>query len=91
MLYAIAYDIADDRRRHRVHEALKDFGRRVQYSVFECDLKSEEIGPLARRIETEMDEEADSCRFYRLCEACRAEVRILGKGDQYREPEVVIV
>ena len=35
MLYLVSYDISDDGRRRQAMEALKDFGRRVQYSVFE--------------------------------------------------------
>lgn len=37
-LYVIAYDIADDDRRTDVSDALLSYGRRIQYSVFECVL-----------------------------------------------------
>jgi CRISPR-associated protein Cas2 len=37
-LYVISYDIADDARRLDVADALLSYGRRVQYSVFECAL-----------------------------------------------------
>jgi CRISPR-associated protein Cas2 len=91
MLYVISYDVVDDNARRHVHELLKDFGRRVQFSVFECDLKAEEVQEVARRIEFEIDGATDSCRLYRLCQGCRQEVKIIGKGDQYSEPEVIIV
>jgi len=32
------YDIADEARRNRLSKALKDFGRRIQESVFLTDL-----------------------------------------------------
>lgn len=35
-LYAVCYDISDDRERRRVDSTLKEFGFRVQKSVFEC-------------------------------------------------------
>ena len=35
MHYTVAYDITDDKRRNKVAKILKDFGKRVQYSVFE--------------------------------------------------------
>jgi len=38
MLYVISYDIPDDERRLKVAKILLDFGRRVQYSVFEAHL-----------------------------------------------------
>jgi CRISPR-associated protein Cas2 len=37
-LYVITYDIADDARRNDVADALLSYGRRIQYSVFECAL-----------------------------------------------------
>jgi CRISPR-associated protein Cas2 len=37
-LYVISYDIAADDRRTDVAEALRAYGRRIQYSVFECVL-----------------------------------------------------
>lgn len=91
MLYVISYDVSDDDRRRRVSEALKDFGRRVQYSVFECEVDAAGLKDLLERIEFDLDFKTDSCRFYRLCQACALEVHILGKGDQYSEPGFVIV
>ena len=38
MLIVVSYDVPDDRRRTRLAHILKDFGERVQYSVFECRL-----------------------------------------------------
>ena len=91
MLYLISYDISDDDRRHRVYEALKDFGRRVQFSVFECEMDDAGLRELSDRIDLEIDGNTDSCRFYRLCKSCAVEVRILGKGNRYSEPDFVII
>jgi CRISPR-associated protein Cas2 len=44
MHFVIAYDIEQDRRRNKVMSALKDYGLRVQYSVFECDLDRARLG-----------------------------------------------
>jgi CRISPR-associated protein Cas2 len=38
MLILVSYDVPDDRRRTRLAHALKDFGERVPYSVFEYRL-----------------------------------------------------
>ena len=91
MLYLISYDVTDDTRRRHVFEALKDFGRRVQYSVFECNLDEKALDELLERLQFAIDPAADSCRIYRLCEACAGRVRILGRGDRYAEPGFVIV
>lgn len=37
-LFAVVYDISDDRERRRVDRVLQGFGFRVQRSVFECRL-----------------------------------------------------
>ena len=87
MLYLISYDVTDDSRRRHAFEALKDFGRRVQYSVFECNLDDKAL----ERLEFAIDPATASCRLYRLCEACAGQVRILGRGDRYSEPDFVIV
>jgi CRISPR-associated protein Cas2 len=91
VLYVISYDVVEDDRRKKLYELLKGYGRRVQYSVFECDLSAEEAETLEQRAAVEVDADTDSCRFYRFCERCRGEVRIVGKGEQYQEPEVIIV
>ena len=36
--FLVCYDISNDKRRHRVHKALRGFGDHLQYSVFECQL-----------------------------------------------------
>jgi hypothetical protein len=38
MLHLVAYDISDPKRLSRVARVCKDYGIRVEYSVFECDL-----------------------------------------------------
>jgi len=91
MLYVISYDVTDDNRRRRLMETLKDYGRRVQYSVFECDLDEAGMTELVGRITFEVDASEDSCRLYRLCRSCEGAVRIIGKGDRYEKADYVIV
>ena len=43
MYVLISYDIVDDKRRLKVMKFLKDFGKRVQLSVFECHLTEEQL------------------------------------------------
>lgn len=44
--YLITYDVADDKRRTRIFEALKDHGDHVQFSVFFCQLNTMELAQL---------------------------------------------
>ncbi|MCA9742068.1 CRISPR-associated endonuclease Cas2, partial [candidate division KSB1 bacterium] len=38
MLLLVSYDIVDDKQRTKLAKRLQNYGQRVQYSVFECDL-----------------------------------------------------
>lgn len=40
--YLVSYDIADDKRRERLAKRLLDYGDRIQYSVFCCELNARE-------------------------------------------------
>ena len=44
--YLITYDIADDKRRNGVFQALRDNGDHAQYSVFFCQLNDQELATL---------------------------------------------
>ena len=48
MFIIVCYDIASDKRRNKVAKKLKDFGERVQRSVFECILEDEKIKQLIK-------------------------------------------
>ncbi len=92
MLIVVSYDIPDDRRRTRLAHALKDFGQRVQYSVFECRVEPAGLDALRRRVETLTDPEEDRVRLYRFCRDCEANVEIVGSGKLTEdEPETVVL
>ncbi|MCS6817927.1 MAG: CRISPR-associated endonuclease Cas2 [Blastocatellia bacterium] len=90
MFYIISYDISDDKRRTQVSEILKDFGTRVQYSVFECLLTEDQFLVLLRRLRSHIDPATDSLRCYRLCQGCVDEIIVEGRGDVTREEDVYI-
>ncbi len=71
MFVLVTYDVALDdemgaRRLRRVARACKDFGQRVQYSVFECIVDPAQWAVLKQRLIKEIDDEKDSLRFYYL-------------------------
>ena len=65
MFRLISYDIVDDKRRTKVMKFLLGYGARVQYSVFECNLKPREINDLRNKLKKWIESE-DSVRFYFL-------------------------
>jgi CRISPR-associated protein Cas2 len=90
VLILISYDIPDDRRRTRLAHTLKDFGERVQYSVFECRLEEDQLDRLRSRVARLVAPEEDSVRFYRLCAGCVRNIEIQGLGVVKEDPEIYI-
>lgn len=70
MKYIVAYDIRDDSARDRCFKILSGYGRRIQYSVFECDLSRLEMIELKRTLTKIIDKEYDRVNFWRLCSSC---------------------
>ncbi len=67
----VSYDVATtdkegQRRLRRVAKACKDYGQRVQYSVFECEVDPALWTKLKHRLVKEIDPAKDSLRFYFL-------------------------
>lgn len=91
MFYLVTYDIPDTPRRTRLAKVLKDFGERVQLSVFECILDDRLFGRMLERIAQTIVEAEDRVRVYMVCEGCRKEVKILGQGVLTEDPDVYIV
>lgn len=82
----ISYDIASDKRRLKIMKALQDFGRRVQYSVFECRLSERQVRALRRRLAPLVRERSDSIRFYFLSSDDVERVVVMGAGSVTEDP-----
>lgn len=83
MLVLVSYDVstpdkAGRRRLRRVAKACLDFGQRVQYSVFECNVDPAQWATLRQRLLDEFDPEQDSLRFYFLGANWRNRVEHVG-------------
>ncbi|MDN5850539.1 MAG: CRISPR-associated endonuclease Cas2 [Nitrococcus sp.] len=71
MLVLITYDVSTTnatgaRRLRRIAKLCEDYGIRVQFSVFECDVEPAAWEYLKAKLLEEYDEECDSLRFYFL-------------------------
>lgn len=88
MLLIIGYHIKNNSTRTRLHKMLKDFGRPVQNSLFECLLDNEQEKLFVKRIKMfeEKITEGDSIRIYRVCEKCSKKLTIIGAGNRLEEP-----
>lgn len=67
----VAYDVNTEakegrRRLRKVATVCKDFGQRVQYSVFECRVNQAQLESLRAKLLAIIAEEEDSLRIYHL-------------------------
>lgn len=88
----VAYDISNDKRRTKLHNALLNFGTPVQYSVFECLLDEAQEKEMRRAVKRVARGKTDSVRFYYLCAACLKRVETSGGREVLSElpPAIVI-
>jgi CRISPR-associated protein Cas2 len=87
----VAYDIPDDRRRERLHNALLNYGTPVQYSVFECLAGEKELERLKNQVRRIVKPRLDHVRYYYLCAACVKRVESTLGPEVAHEVDAVIV
>lgn len=71
MMVLVTYDVSTlagdgPGRLRRVAKACRDYGQRVQFSVFEIELDPAQWVALKARLESIIDPETDSLRYYYL-------------------------
>ena len=72
----------EDHSRSRVSKILKEYGLRVQKSVFECsDINEEKFLKLKDRLEGCIDSTEDTIRYYFLCNGCLRKMEYSGIGE----------
>ena len=94
-MYVVSYDISSDRLRNKVAETLLDYGRRMQYSVFECDISEKRFGELYTRL-CKLTGDARDCyiRIYFICANCISKIQLIGEPKvdaKYNRDGVIII
>ena len=83
MMILVTYDVSTvetggKRRLRRVAKACRDYGQRVQLSVFEIEVDPAQWTLLKARLEDIIDAEHDSLRYYHLGTNWRRRVEHVG-------------
>lgn len=92
LFYVVVYDIPCDKRRQKVSNLLEGYGKRVQYSVFECVLAQAKYEELQQRLRKQIKLEEDSVRFYPLSGHTLGQVETWGVGPSVTQmPGSVII
>ena len=87
----VAYDVPDDRRRQRLHDALLNYGTPVQYSVFECLVDEKELTKLKKQVKRIIKPRLDHVRYYYLCRACVQRIETTLGAEAAHEVSVIVV
>jgi CRISPR-associated protein Cas2 len=96
MMVVVCYDVSTlepegQRRLRRVAKVCKDYGQRVQLSVFECEVDPAQWTSLRQKLIDEVNLEEDSLKFYFLGANWRRRVEQLGAKISYDPDEPLIV
>lgn len=86
MMVLVSYDVqtsdeGGQRRLRRVAKICKDYGQRVQFSVFECIVDPAQWVVLKNKLIEVIKEERDSLRFYFLGSNWRRRVEHVGAKE----------
>jgi len=91
MLVMISYDVVDDKKRLKLMKYLKDYGDRVQKSVFECNLSPKIYEQVKSGVEEIVNKRKDRVRYYKICKGCIEKIEISGWGEVAEEEDFLVV
>ena len=96
MLVVICYDVTTiepegQRRLRRVAKVCKNYGQRVQLSVFECEVDPGQWAALRQKLIDEIDPEVDSLKFYFLGSNWKRRTEQIGAKQSYDSDAPLIV
>lgn len=74
----VAYDIANPRRLLKVAKIMKDYGLRVQKSIFEVEVSERQFREMKMRAEAIIHPPADGVKYFPLCDRCADTMECIG-------------
>ena len=90
--YLVCYDIADPKRLRRVAKALKAYGVRLQFSVFECALDRQRLEQAKADVDTVIQHDEDQVLFVSLGEnATEQSLKFEAVGKPYDGPARITI
>ena len=92
----ITYDVetmtpSGKSRLRKVAKQCVNFGQRVQNSVFECLVDPAQFAELKHRLETIIDLEKDSLRYYMLGDNWKSRIKHTGTKSSYNPEDTMII
>ena len=96
MMVLITYDVetvtpSGRKRLRHVAKQCVNYGQRVQNSVFECLVDPAQFANLKHRLESIIDPEKDSLRFYLLGNNWQKRIEHIGAKSSFNPEDVMII
>ena len=96
MMVLITYDVETmtpygKKRLRQVAKQCVNFGQRVQNSVFECLVDPTQFTELKHRLESIIDFEKDSLRYYMLGDNWKSRIKHAGAKTSYNPEDTIII
>ncbi len=96
MLILVTYDVNTEnsegkKRLRRVAKKCVSKGQRVQNSVFECILDSDQYILFRAELEQLIDKSVDSLRFYELGNKYKNKVEHIGVHSEFPQDEILVI
>ncbi len=89
-MYVVSYDISSNKLRAKIAKVLEGYGKRVQYSVFECHLTKAQYQQMHEKLVRLLmggDENENGIRIYALCGKCEKNMRSIGAAIDFKSEE----
>ena len=83
-MYIVSYDITNNKLRKKVSDVLMNYGQRVQYSVFECEIDSNRYKKMySQLLELTGNMKEGNIKFYFLDKSCKERTVMIGAPKIY--------
>ena len=91
MKYVVAFDISNNRKRNAVVKACRQWGFRVQKSVFEIFMDSSKVDDFSEKLLKLINPDCDTIRLYPLDKDNDENIVIIGIGKPVRQRSYSII
>lgn len=90
MFILVTYDIKDDKKWNKICNILKNYGNRVQYSVFEYNINEKIYKKLINKLLPHINNNEDSLRLYYICKECIKKIESYGIKKYIEEDTIIL-
>jgi CRISPR-associated protein Cas2 len=80
MIVIVAYDITSERRRVKVFKEMHNWGKPIQYSLFQCDINASQRQQMEEAIKNLINRKRDRVDVFPICYTCIGKSKHIGKN-----------